>query len=129
MILAIRTDQVMAELYLLDNQQEQDRATWQAHRALSDTLLEKIDKLLKRNNISKQQLRGVVVFKGPGSFTGLRIGVTVANTLAYSLGIPVVGTNGEHWLKDGYTRLAKTKSAVFITPDYGGGAHITKRRK
>ena len=55
----------------------------------SQVLLPMIEKLLKNNNLGFKDLKGIEVKTGPGSFTGLRVGVSVANSLAYSLGIPV----------------------------------------
>ena|SRR3990167_8043550 len=55
----------------------------------SQVLLPMIEKLLKNNNLGFKDLKGIEVETGPGSFTGLRVGVSVANSLAYSLGIPV----------------------------------------
>lgn len=44
---------------------------------------------LKENNIDLKQIYDIVVVNGPGSFTGVRIGVTIAKTLSYSLNIPI----------------------------------------
>lgn len=60
-----------------------------ADRNLSQKLLPAIDKLLANKNLKPQDLVKIEVRPGPGSFTGTRIGVAVANTLAFSLGIPV----------------------------------------
>lgn len=57
----------------------------------SQVLLPLIDKILKTNKLKLQDLSGIEVETGPGSFTGLRVGVSVANALGYSLGIPVNG--------------------------------------
>ncbi len=46
--------------------------------------------LLKRNNISFQQLSAVAVSKGPGSYTGLRIGVSLAKGICYANNIPLI---------------------------------------
>ncbi len=55
----------------------------------SQNVLPLIEKLLKQENVTLQDLTGIEVHTGPGSFTGVRVGVTVANTLAWALGIPV----------------------------------------
>lgn len=48
-----------------------------------------IDEILKENNIDSSSLNEIVVVNGPGSFTGVRIGVTIAKTMAYLLSIPI----------------------------------------
>ena len=60
----------------------------------SADLLISIDQILKKEKISLEDLKAVIVNRGPGSFTGTRVGVTVANTLAWSLDIPIVGYRG-----------------------------------
>ncbi len=52
-----------------------------------------IDTLLKRNNIQYSELSAIAVSKGPGSYTGLRIGTSTAKGLCYSLNIPLIAIN------------------------------------
>lgn len=52
-------------------------------------LMPAIQEVLQESQVSMQELTGVIVAKGPGSYTGLRIGVTVAKTLAKTLHIPL----------------------------------------
>ena len=52
-------------------------------------LMPAIQEVLQESQVSMQELSGVIVAKGPGSYTGLRIGVTVAKTLAKTLQIPL----------------------------------------
>lgn len=61
----------------------------------SQVLLPLIIKLLRTTDSKLQTLKGIEVETGPGSFTGLRVGVSVANALGYSLGIPVNGKKRE----------------------------------
>jgi len=49
-----------------------------------------MDEILKRNHWTPEQLDAVAVGKGPGSYTGLRIGVSAAKGLAYALKIPLI---------------------------------------
>lgn len=49
-----------------------------------------IDEIFRENNFNPEHLNAVAVSKGPGSYTGLRIGVSVAKGLCYSLGIPLI---------------------------------------
>lgn len=48
-----------------------------------------IDETLKEHNLKSTDLNEIVVVNGPGSFTGVRIGVTIAKTMAYLLNIPI----------------------------------------
>ena len=57
----------------------------------SQVLLPLIGELLQIYNHRFGKLKGIEVETGPGSFTGLRVGVSVANALGFSLGIPVNG--------------------------------------
>ena len=50
-----------------------------------------IEEILKENNIEARDLEAVAVSKGPGSYTGLRIGVSVAKGLAYGAELPLIG--------------------------------------
>src|SRR3989344_1524932 len=57
----------------------------------SQTALILIDKLLKRNKIKPVDISEIEVNSGPGSFTGTRVGVAIANALGFGLDIPVNG--------------------------------------
>src|SRR6185369_7583620 len=57
-----------------------------------------IDKLFNEAQIKKDQLKGVVVASGPGSYTGLRIGVATAKGICYALNTPLISINTLHLL-------------------------------
>jgi tRNA threonylcarbamoyladenosine biosynthesis protein TsaB len=129
LILTIRTDKPEAELGLFDGDKKLAYETWQAHRELSDTVHKKMDALLKSQNRELEDLQAIICFKGPGSFTGLRIGLTVGNALAYSLDIPVVSTMGENWIAAGTERLRNGENEKIALPEYGAEANITVQKK
>ncbi|KFN03188.1 tRNA (adenosine(37)-N6)-threonylcarbamoyltransferase complex dimerization subunit type 1 TsaB [Bacillus clarus] len=56
-------------------------------------LMPAVEQLLKECNVKPKELNKIVVAAGPGSYTGVRIGVTAAKTLAWSLQIPIVGVS------------------------------------
>ena len=64
-----------------------------AKEGASQRLLPFIDEVLKKEGISFKDIKEIEVDTGPGSFTGLRVGVSVANALGWGLGIPVNGKN------------------------------------
>lgn len=129
LFLAIKTDREEAEVTIFDGPKKLDSISWEAHRTLARTLNAQIKKLLDLLSISYKQLNGIVVFSGPGSFTGLRIGATVANALAYSLDIPVVGRSGEDWQKNGIEALESGKNDNIAVPEYGTSAKTTISKK
>ena len=57
----------------------------------SQMVLPLIEQILGEHNLKLTDVRAISVSTGPGSFTGLRVGATVANALGYLLGIPVNG--------------------------------------
>lgn len=61
----------------------------------SQILLPAIQKILKRNKKKFTDLSEIKANPGPGSFTGTRVGVTVANALGFALNIPVNGKKGK----------------------------------
>lgn len=63
-----------------------DYDAWQRQ---SELMVDEIAKLFTRNNIEFKSLNSVVVASGPGSYTGVRIAVTIAKVIAFSLNIPL----------------------------------------
>jgi tRNA threonylcarbamoyladenosine biosynthesis protein TsaB len=129
LIVSIRTDAPEAEIGLYDGSRQITYHTWQAHRELAETLHTKIAALLSDNQKALHDLEGIVVFKGPGSFTGLRIGLTIANALAYSLQIPIVSCEDPKWLESAIARLQNGESETVALPEYGALPHITPQKK
>ena len=64
---------------------------FEGKRSLSRRLMGEVDSLLTRNGLTLQDLTGLAVGLGPGSFTGVRVGVTTAKTLAQVTGKPLMG--------------------------------------
>lgn len=128
-ILAIRTDKPEAELYVYKDTKQLCKSKWLAHLKLAETLNYKIEEILNKLSISYYNLNGIVVFKGPGSFTGLRIGMSVANALSYSLQIAIVSAGGDDWLNQGVGELLASGNEKIAIPDYGMPAHVTRPKK
>jgi tRNA threonylcarbamoyl adenosine modification protein YeaZ len=63
----------------------------------SEGIINIIDTALKKAGVVLSDLKGVYVIKGPGSFTGLRVGLTVANQFAHQLKIPITGLSQDEW--------------------------------
>lgn len=129
LILCIRTDKLQAELILFEESALFTELKWEAHRQLADTIHIKIEELLKSQQKTWVDIQGLVVYKGPGSFTGLRIGISVANSLAYGLNVPIVGEGSDTWQAKGTSRLLNGENEKISLPEYGGEANITLPKK
>lgn len=130
MTLGIRTDTFNAEICLInDNGDEVDAVEWHAGRELSVELLQKIQNLLDKQDISLDILTSVIIYEGPGSFTGLRIGFSVANSLGYALRIPVSSATGKLWKELSLKKLSNVDTFLPLHPVYGSAPHITKPKK
>ena len=129
LILSIRTDKPEAELALFEGTTQLATKIWQAHRQLAETIHVEIEELLKVNGKTLYDVNAIACFAGPGSFTGLRIGLTVANALAYGLNVPIVATGGEEWTAEAIKQLQNGKDQRIAMPDYGAPVHITTPKR
>lgn len=108
---------------------ERTNYTWEAGRTLAKNIFTYLGEVCNSADITYDSLDGLGVFRGPGSFTGLRIGLTVANTIASSQSIPIVGTAGDDWQQQAVDRLIAGENDKIVLPEYGSDARITKPRK
>ena len=92
------------------------------------TIHGRIEQLLKKHGRDWNDIEGIVCFQGPGSFTGLRIGLTVGNALSFSLSVPIVAAQDPGWIETGITRLLKGETDGRALPYYGADAHITVQK-
>lgn len=86
-----------------------------AGREMAEKLLGFIHEKLVENGKDFSDLTEITFFSGPGSFTGLRIGASIVNTLASELNIPLYNHHGEQ--------------VKIILPDYGRPANISRPKK
>ena len=91
MQLAIDTSTDTASLALVQDSEVLAELTWRCEQNHSVELLPRLADLLGRTKSNLQSISCVMVAKGPGSFNGLRVGVSTAKGLAFSLGIPIIG--------------------------------------
>ena len=102
---------------------------WEAHRELAKGLLAYLQSQLTAQGKTLKDITGLVAYRGPGSFTGLRIGISVLNSLAYAAQVPIVGETGDDWRAKGIARLARGENDEIVLPEYGGEANIITPRK
>lgn len=91
MLLAIDTSTHIPSIALYDERGIVGETTWQTHENHTRSLMPQIVNLMKLVGAETKDLRAVASATGPGSFTGLRIGLSVAKGLAFSLNIPLLG--------------------------------------
>jgi len=91
MQLAIDTSTDTASLALVHGSQVLAELTWHCGQNHTVELLPQLTHLLNQTKINLQSINCIIVARGPGSFNGLRVGISTAKGLAFSLGIPIVG--------------------------------------
>jgi tRNA threonylcarbamoyladenosine biosynthesis protein TsaB len=128
MILLLDTSTPVCQLTFVDGDWRYE-TSWEANRELAKGLLAYIQSQLEGQGKSWNDLTGLGVLKGPGSFTGLRIGITVLNTISYAQNIPIVGEMGDDWQEKVVKKLLNGESDKIVLPEYGGEANITQPRK
>lgn len=97
MTLLFHTSSPTVRVGLADGDQIVARDEFPSDRTLASSLADRIRKLRLRGAAGGggfKALERIVVHAGPGGFTGLRVGVTTANALAYALTVPITGVTG-----------------------------------
>jgi len=89
--LTIDTASDMASVALTREGALELELTWRCQRNHSRELLPAVEYLMRRSGVDKAELTAVFACIGPGSYTGLRVGIATAKGLAFALGLPVVG--------------------------------------
>jgi tRNA threonylcarbamoyladenosine biosynthesis protein TsaB len=91
LLLALDTSTANASLALFDGERVLSETTWLAGREHSTRLLVEVQVALERIGRAQEELSGIVVARGPGSYTGVRVGLAVAKGIAAGLGVPAWG--------------------------------------
>ena len=99
MILHINTTNKKSVTVTLKKEGKALKSLTQENEYGSQVLLPLIDKLVRSQKLTFKDLKRIEVNTGPGSFTGIKVGVAVANALGFSLNIPVNGKKVENDLK------------------------------
>ena len=100
-----------------------------------ENILVILDKVLKQNKKKIKDIQGIVVVNGPGSFVGIRIALSVANALAWSLNIPIQGVNlcfgktNKDLINKSWSQISKRKKYRAVQPFYGQEPNITINKK
>lgn len=130
--LVIDTSDKRARFGLFQDDKLVDKIEWEAHRELSKTFYLKLDEQLGRNKLDYSDLGSIIVVRGPGSFTGLRIGIVIVNAFSYSLSIETAGIvqKEKMSLEEIYEKGKKElKKGQIIEPFYGREPNITVKKK
>lgn len=128
MILFLDTSTGNCRIWLDENNFEKE-----LNRNMARDILKFLEDSLRNIGKDYKDLEGIGFFAGPGSFTGLRIGASVVNTLADGLNIPIVAVKKEdennNWRQKAFEKLKNNENDKIALPFYGRGANITKPRK
>jgi tRNA threonylcarbamoyladenosine biosynthesis protein TsaB len=128
-ILYLKADSENVSVFISKDDETISSKEWKAGRELSTQILEVINNLCVIAKTSINDLDGIIVYQGPGSYTGLRISISVANALAYSLNIPVVGSSSDNWRDIGVKSFKEKSNLKLVSPIYGGDVYTTAQKK
>jgi tRNA threonylcarbamoyladenosine biosynthesis protein TsaB len=93
LLLALDTSTSTASVALFDGERVLSETTWLAGREHSTRVLSEVDLAFERSGKNVEQLTGLVVARGPGSYTGVRVAISVAKGMAAALGVPAWGVS------------------------------------
>lgn len=77
-----------------------DVICYEAWQRQSEMMVSELDNIMKRNNVTRKDIDDIYCGIGPGSYTGVRISLTIAKTMSLALNIPVHAISSLHMMKD-----------------------------
>lgn len=86
-----------------------------------------VQQFLKHSKVKVQDLKKIIVCSGPGSFTGIRVGISLAQALGFALNIPVIAIT-KNRIPEDIRKLEKIKGGKSLTVNYGQKPNITKAK-
>ncbi|MDD5288667.1 MAG: tRNA (adenosine(37)-N6)-threonylcarbamoyltransferase complex dimerization subunit type 1 TsaB [Dehalococcoidales bacterium] len=113
MLLAIDTSTDTASLALVRDETTLAELTWRSGQNHTTQLLPNLAHLFELTKTNQKALAAIIVALGPGSFNGLRVGVSAAKGLAFSLGIPIIGINSLEVAAYQYAETGLPVCAIF----------------
>jgi tRNA threonylcarbamoyladenosine biosynthesis protein TsaB len=132
-ILGIETSTMTGSVALMDEERLIAEYTLNLRETHTSRLMPTIDRVIKDASLISKDLDGIAVSLGPGSFTGLRIGIATAKGLAQGLNIPIVGIPTLDGLafnlfncKDLISPILDARKGEVYTALYKNGKRLTK---
>jgi tRNA threonylcarbamoyl adenosine modification protein YeaZ len=113
MILAIDTSSDNASLALVQDGRVLAEANWRCQQNHTVELLPRLVSLLDEAKAGINSISAVIVARGPGSFNGLRVGISTAKGLAFSLGVPLVGISSLEVVAYGHAETGLPVCPIF----------------
>ena len=127
-ILSIETSESLCSVALSNGSELLGFMESSADRSHASMLTVLIDKLLISQNLKMSELNAVAVSKGPGSYTGLRIGVSVAKGICYALSIPFIALDTLSFMRFGAYKHDSYAKFKKFNPDFLICSMIDARR-
>lgn len=88
-------------------------------KALAEDILVLLDRILRQQKKLPTEIQGIIVIAGPGPYTAIRVSLSIGNSLAYGLKIPIAGVGKEGSLEkmmnSGFKKLKRTKAGKYVT--------------
>jgi len=113
MLVAIDSSTDTASLALVEDGRVLAEASWRCGQNHSVELLPRLTQLLDEAQVSLKDTSCVIVAKGPGSFNGLRVGLSTAKGLAFSLSVPIIGISSLEMEAYRHTETGLTICPIF----------------
>ena len=123
-VLGIETSSEVCSVGLVEGNRAFERSLIES-RIHSEKLLTLVKEVCGKGGVDLQRLDAIAVSKGPGSFTGLRIGMSTAKGLSYALGKPIIAVSTFQAIADGVFHENPEQSTIMICVDAKQGDFYT----